>query len=510
MIKYEEELIKVLKQSEKEAINLKHNFIGTEHFLIGALSQDNEISNILKKEINKESFINETNKYIRKDKNISIPTYTPLLKKIILESTNKNEITLRNVMLNILKNSDGIAITILNNQKVNINKLINKISNDKTLKYGINLNEKVKNKKYIPIVGREKEINELIEALCKKDKNNAILVGEAGVGKTAIVEALAYKINKNEVPKELQNKKIIEISMSSVISGTRYRGEFEEKNELIEALCKKDKNNAILVGEAGVGKTAIVEALAYKINKNEVPKELQNKKIIEISMSSVISGTRYRGEFEEKMEKIIDEFKENDDYILFIDEIHTMVGTGSSDGAIDASNILKPSLARNEIKCIGATTTKEYKKSFLKDKALNRRFQIINIEEPSIKETLNILKNVKKHYEIFHNVKISTKELNTIINIASKDNTKKEPDRSLELLDLICTKAKINKPNINIKINELLKEKTYYIKANNFKEAKNIDKLIKNFKNEKTIISKKQILETININKNKEALGFKI
>lgn len=439
MIKYEEDLIKVLKQSEKEAINLKHNFIGTEHFLIGTLSQNNEISNILKKEINKENFINETNKYIRKDKNISIPTYTPLLKKIILESTNKNEITLRNVILNILKNSDGIAITILNNQKVNINKLINKFSNDKTLKYGINLNEKVKNKKYIPIVGREKEIN-----------------------------------------------------------------------ELIEALCKKDKNNAILVGEAGVGKTAIVEALAYKINKNEVPKELHNKKIIEISMTSVISGTRYRGEFEEKMEKIIDEFKENDDYILFIDEIHTMVGTGGSDGAIDASNILKPSLARNEIKCIGATTTTEYKKSFLKDKALNRRFQIINIEEPSETETLNILKNVKKYYENFHNVKINTKELNTIINLASKDNTKKEPDRSLELLDLICTKAKINKPNINTKINGLLKEKAYYIKAKNFKEAKNIDKLIKNFKNEKTIISKKQILESININKNKEALGFKI
>lgn len=439
MIKYEEDLIKVLKQSEKEAINLKHNFIGTEHFLIGTLSQNNEISNILKKEINKENFINETNKYIRKDKNISIPTYTPLLKKIILESTSKNEITLRNVILNILKNSDGIAITILNNQKVNINKLINKFSNDKALKYGINLNEKVKSKKYIPIVGRAKELN-----------------------------------------------------------------------ELIEVLCKKDKNNAILIGEAGVGKTAIVEALAYKINKNEVPKELHNKKIIEISMTSVISGTRYRGEFEEKMEKIINEFKENDDYILFIDEIHTMVGTGGSDGAIDASNILKPSLARNEIKCIGATTTTEYKKSFLKDKALNRRFQIINIEEPSETETLNILKNVKKYYENFHNVKINTKELNTIINLASKDNTKKEPDRSLELLDLICTKAKINKPNINTKINGLLKEKAYYIKAKNFKEAKNIDKLIKNFKNEKTIISKKQILESININKNKEALGFKI
>lgn len=439
MIKYEEDLKKVLKQSEKEAINLNHNFIGTEHLLIGALLQDNEISNILKKEINKDNLINKTNKYIKKDKNISIPTYTPLLKKIIIESTNENKITLRNVILNIFKNNDGIAITILNDQKVNINKLINKISNDKTLKYGINFNEKVKNKSYIPIVGREKEIN-----------------------------------------------------------------------ELIEALCKKDKNNAIIVGEAGVGKTAIVEALAYKINKNEVPKELQNKKIIEISMSSVISGTRYRGEFEEKMEKIIDEFKENDDYILFIDEIHTMVGTGGSDGAIDASNILKPSLARNEIKCIGATTTREYNKSFLKDKALNRRFQIINIEEPSELETLNILKNVKKYYENFHKVKISSKELNTIINIASKDNTKKEPDRSLELLDLICTKAKINKSNTNIKINELLKEKANYIKANNFKEAKNIDKLIKNFKNEKIVITKKQILDTFNITKSKEILGFKV
>ena len=439
MIKYEEELIKVLKQSEKEAINLKHGFIGTEHFLIGTLSQNNELSNILKKEINKDFFINETNKYIKKEKNVSFPIYTPLLKKIILESTNKNDITLRNVILNILKNNDGIAITILNNQKTNINKLINKLSINKTLKYGINLNEKVKNKNYIPIVGRTKEIN-----------------------------------------------------------------------ELIEALCKKDKNNAILIGEAGVGKTAIIEALAYKINKGEVPKELQNKKIIEICMSSVISGTRYRGEFEEKMEKIIDEFKENEEYILFIDEIHTMVGTGGSDGAIDASNILKPSLARNEIKCIGATTTSEYKKSFLKDKALNRRFQIINIEEPTQLETLNILKNTKKYYEKFHNVKISSKELNTIIKLASNDKSKKEPDRSLEMLDLICTKAKINKPNINIKINELLKSKNSFIKEKNYKEAKNIDKIIKNFKNEKITITKKQILETLGINRNEKILGFKI
>lgn len=439
MIKYEEELIKTLKQSEKEAIELKHNFIGTEHFLIGVLSQENEISNILNKEINKNIFINEVNKYIKKDKNVSMPTYTPLLKKIILDSIDNNIITLKKVILNILQNNDGIAITILNNQRININKLINKISNDKTSKYGINLNEKVRNKSYIPIVGREKEIKELIEALCKKDKNNAILIGEAGVGKTAIVEALAYKIN----------------------------------------------------------------------NEN-VPKELLSKIIIEISMSSVISGTRYRGEFEEKVEKIIEEFKENEDYILFIDEIHTMVGVGGSDGAIDASNILKPALARNEIKCIGATTTNEYKKSFLKDKALNRRFQIINITEPSTKETLNILKKVKKHYENFHNVKIGTKELTTIVTLASKDVERKEPDKSLELLDLICTKAKISTPNINNKINELLTVKTNYLKINNYKEAKNIDKKIQNIKNKKIIINNKQIIEIFKNYKSKETLGFKI
>ena len=166
----------------------------------------------------------------------------------------------------------------------------------------------------------------------------------------------------------------------------------------------------------------------------------------------------------------------------------------------------KTDIARNEIKCIGATTTSEYKKSFLKDKALNRRFQIINIEEPTQLETLNILKNTKKYYENFHNVKISSKELNTIIKLASKDKSKKEPDRSLEMLDLVCTKAKINKPNINIKINELLKSKNSFIKEKNYKEAKNIDKIIKNFKNEKITITKKQILETLGINRNEKIL----
>ena len=223
MIEYDENLIKALKQSEREAIKLKHNFIGTEHLIIGVLSINTEISNILKEEINKKKFIKDINKYIKKDNKITIPSYTPLLKKIILDSVEDSTITLKNVLLNIIRNNDGIAITILNNQNVNINKIYKKLLNENNLKYGINLNEKVKTKDY-NITGRDKELNELIEALCKKDKSNAILIGEAGVGKTAIVEALAIKINNDEVPDYLNKKQIIELNMSSIVCGNIYRG----------------------------------------------------------------------------------------------------------------------------------------------------------------------------------------------------------------------------------------------------------------------------------------------
>ncbi len=438
MIEYDENLIKALKQSEKEAIKLKHNFIGTEHLIIGVLSINNEISNILKKEINKKEYIKEINKYIKKDSKITIPSYTPLLKKIILESVKDNKITLKNVLLNIIKNNDGIAITILNNQNIDINKIYKKLLNETNLKYGINLNNKVKNQTY-NITGRDKELN-----------------------------------------------------------------------ELIEALCKKDKSNAILIGEAGVGKTAIVEALAKKINNNDVPEYLKNKQIIELTMSSIVSGTRYRGEFEEKIEKIISEFESNEDLILFIDEIHTMVGAGGAEGAIDASNILKPYLARNKIKCIGATTINEYNKTISKDKALNRRFQIIKVNEPTKEETLNILKNTKKYYEKYHNVKINNKDLKFIIEITDKDKTKKNPDKSLELLDLLCTKTKINDTTIKKETNKLLTTKIELLKNKKFKEAKSIDKKINNLKINKIKLDKTSIKESINIKNYTQTIGFRV
>lgn len=438
MIEYDENLIKALKQSEREAIKLKHNFIGTEHLIIGVLSLNNDISNILKKEINKKDFIKDINKYIKKDTKITIPSYTPLLKKIILDSVEDNTITLKNVLLNIIKNNDGIAITILNNQNVNINKIYKKLLNETKLKYGVNLNEKVKTRDY-NITGRDKELN-----------------------------------------------------------------------ELIEALCKKNKSNAILIGEAGVGKTAIVEALAIKINNDDVPDILKNKQIIELTMSSIVSGTRYRGEFEEKIEKIINEFENNEELILFIDEIHTMVGAGGAEGAIDASNILKPYLARNKIKCIGATTINEYNRTISKDKALNRRFQIIKVNEPTNEETLNILKNTKKYYEKFHNVKITNKDLKFIIDTTSKDKTKKNPDKSLELLDLLCTKTKINNTSIKEETNKLLTIKIDLLKNKKFKEAKFIDKKINNLKLNKLKLDKTNIKESLNINSYTHFIGFKV
>ncbi len=438
MIEYDENLIKALKQSEREAIKLKHNFIGTEHLIIGVLSLNNDISNILKKEINKKDFIKDINKYIKKDTKITIPSYTPLLKKIILDSVEDNTITLKNVLLNIIKNNDGIAITILNNQNVNINKIYKKLLNETKLKYGVNLNEKVKTRDY-NITGRDKELN-----------------------------------------------------------------------ELIEALCKKNKSNAILIGEAGVGKTAIVEALAIKINNDDVPDILKNKQIIELTMSSIVSGTRYRGEFEEKIEKIINEFENNEELILFIDEIHTMVGAGGAEGAIDASNILKPYLARNKIKCIGATTINEYNRTISKDKALNRRFQIIKVNEPTNEETLNILKNTKKYYEKFHNVKITNKDLKFIIDTTSKDKTKMNPDKSLELLDLLCTKTKINNTSIKEETNKLLTIKIDLLKNKKFKEAKFIDKKINNLKLNKLKLDKTNIKESLNINSYTHFIGFKV
>lgn len=437
MINYDEEVIKILKISEEEAKKLCHQYVSTEHIILAILKYNNSLSNIFKSQnINYLDYKNIIINNIPKDKNNFVVSYTPLLKKIIEQSINGRQINLKSIVIKILEDENSIANTLLNIMGHNTLKLYNILKNEKTIKYGINLNKEIN--------------NELLYERCK------------------------------------------------------------ELNELIEILCRKNKNNALIIGEAGVGKTALVEYLAQKINKKNVPKELLNKEIISINLASIVSGTKYRGEFEEKLENLINELQNNTNYILFIDEIHTVLGAGSSEGSIDAANILKPYLARNKIKCIGATTISEYNKSIKKDKALNRRFQTIIIKEPNKSETEKILISSKKYYENFHNVKINNSIIKKIVELSEQYlKDKKEPDRSLDILDIACTKVKLTNNKL-IEIEKLRELKNKHIKNNEFDKAKSINLKISNIHKKNKLLTFNIIKDCYKIKNNNTSLGFKV
>ncbi len=272
-------------------------------------------------------------------------------------------------------------------------------------------------------------------------------------------------------------------------------GRESEIERVVTVLSRRTKSNPVLIGEAGVGKTAIVEGLATRIAKNEVPGGLIGKQIYQVDLSSVVAGTKFRGEFEERIKGIIDEATDDDSVLLFIDEIHLLSGAGSSEGSMDAANILKPALARNSIKLIGATTLDEYRRSIEKDKALSRRFQTVMVEEPSATVTLRILKGIKKHYEKHHGVKIPDEILETAITMSQRYiNDRFMPDKVIDIIDeasAICKvaadkkgggkykKMKIEKATLERKIEEAA-EKEDYEKAANYKtEAVKLDKEIK-------------------------------
>ena len=264
-----------------------------------------------------------------------------------------------------------------------------------------------------------------------------------------------------------------------------------------------------------MGKTAIVEELAKKIVSNNVPNFLKNTTIISVNISSLVSGTKYRGDFEEKLNKIIKELEDNKKIIMFIDEIHTLVGAGGAEGAIDASNILKPALSRGNIKCIGATTINEYKKYIEKDKALDRRFQKIYIEEPNNKETLTILKRIKKDYEKYHNVKVNDNVLEKIVYLSKKYiNDRKEPDRSIDILDEICAKAEVkNKNDILCKqkkeLEKIITKKHNAIKTKDYKTASIIRQEEKRLEKTINTITNKPKIKEVTINDLKNVLEYK-
>ncbi|GAX87952.1 ATP-dependent Clp protease ATP-binding subunit ClpA [Lebetimonas natsushimae] len=289
------------------------------------------------------------------------------------------------------------------------------------------------------------EIDFFIALLEDETSYAAQLLKEFGIEKVEIVE---YVTENKEEAKEEKSKVLEEFTTELTSIAKEFDdviGREKEINRIMQILVRRKKNNPVLVGEPGVGKSAIVEGLAKKIALNEVPKELKGKKIYSLDMGSLIAGTKYRGEFEKRMKAILKELKKEDEPILFIDEIHMIVGAGAAGGSnMDVANLLKPALARGEIRCIGATTYEEYKNYFEKDRALNRRFQKIDIKEPSIEDTIKILEGLKPKYEEFHKVRYSKEALKSAANLAKKYLREKFlPDSAIDLIDEAGAKYKL-------------------------------------------------------------------
>lgn len=422
---YSYEVSKILKVAEREMLELRHPYVGTEHLLLSLLKLEN-ISKIASKyNLTYDRFKNELINIVgRSSKKSEVVLYTPLLRIVLndavtIAKNEQNEVSEFTLMNALLTSDDGIAIRILMLMNVDIDSLFNEIATSKgktLLNIGTNLN----------------------------DINKDILIGRD-----------------------------------------------EELKSIMEILLRKIKNNPLLIGEAGVGKSAIVYELARRIKMGNVPEKLKKYKIISVDMASLLSNTKYRGEFETRLNNIISEIKQHGNIILFIDEIHTLVKSGGGESSVDAANILKPYLASDDIKIIGATTISEYEHSIARDKALSRRFRIVNVLEPNREETINILKGVRTLYEDYHQVSISDENIEDIVDMTDIYITNNHnPDKSLDVLDYVASRVSM-RYYLNTEeaiCNEFLKNKDY-------KNALRVKKEMKKRSND--VISKEDILSVI-------------
>lgn len=426
--KFDEDAQNVLVMAKKEMHSLKHPYVGSEHLLLSILHNiDLEVTQMLNEyQITYDRYRNEIIKVIGEGKVCNNwYLYTPLLKRIIenaiLDSKEENSyVTVDKLFVSLLEEGDGVANRILLGMNIDIDLLYEKFSS-----------------RFIYRKGNRK--------------------------KSLLLEEYATDLNK----------KYVEDGFDPVV------GRDDKVSRLIEILMRRTKNNPLLIGEAGVGKTAIVEELVRRIVNGHVPKKLENNRVLSISMSGLISGTKYRGEFEERINKIIGELEQEKDIVLFIDEVHTLVGAGGAEGAIDASNILKPYLARGKIRIIGATTIDEYKKYLEKEKALDRRFQKVFIEEPSKSDTEKILLKLREIYENYHGVKISDDVIKLIVELSDRYiSLGKFPDKAIDVLDEACCKAAIvdnfyesRQKNLSVEINDIKSQKNRAIINHDYKLA---------------------------------------
>lgn len=320
-------------------------------------------------------------------------------------------------------------------------------------------------------------VEDLVVSLLDEGEGIAIrIIMDMGIDIESLYDELVMK-KKSTKPLELYN---IGKKMEDYVCDDLLVGREQELNLIMETLLRKNKNNPLLIGDAGVGKSALVEELVRRIKKGDVPNKLKEKTIVSLEMGSLVAGTKYRGEFEEKLNKIIREVEENPDIILFVDEMHTMSNAGGAEGAINASDILKPYLARGKVKIIGATTTSEYNRYLTKDKALARRFEVIKINEPNMEETINILDKIKGSFEKHYNLKISRSNIEEIVSLTNKYIMNRyNPDKSIDLLDSVCamkmvegSTSKQNK-ELDKELKKIIEKKNEYVKNNDFAKALN-------------------------------------
>ena len=431
----------VIMGAQKESENFKHGYIGTEHILLGIMLEDGyakktiESFNIDFDEVRDlvEEYLGFGDYTMPKDELLLTPRTKKLFDESFVEASRFNHkyASPEHMLLALIKEDDSVAYTLLSKLNVDFKKI-------------------------------EKDLEKYLEN--KNEKEDA---WEEGV---EIREEKGSILTKYSIDLTKQAKKG---KLDPVI------GRETENRRILEILCRRIKNNPCLIGEPGVGKTAVVEGLAQNIIEGNVPENLKGKRVLSLDLSAMVAGAKYRGEFEDRLKKAISEIKEEKNIIIFIDEIHTIIGAGGAEGAIDAANILKPALARGEIQCIGATTTNEYKKYIEKDTALERRFQPIMVGEPNKEETLEILKGLREKYETHHNVKILDESLKAAVNLSDRYITDRfMPDKAIDLIDEASAKLRIENlvtpssiKEINTKIEKIMEEKENAVDSEDFEKA---------------------------------------
>ena len=395
----------VLNLAIKSAETYGHNYIGTEHILVGLLSTDSTVPALTNNGVTYEG----VDRLIREEIGVGNPTsltpddFTPRAKRIIeisfqIARTMRNSyVSVEHILAALLKEEDSYAV-----------KFINELGTDS-----------------------QRILDDLITDLSSNSYDSNQQSGSKKKGKSKTPTLDEFGKNLTELAKQGKIDPVI--------------GREKEIKRVIQILSRRNKNNPCLIGEPGVGKTAIAECLALKIVNGEVPEMLANKTIYSLDLTSMVAGTKYRGDFEERIKKAMDEVKDNKDVILFIDEIHNIMGAGAAEGAVDAANILKPSLARGEIQVIGATTISEYRKNIEKDAALERRFQPVTVGEPTEEETVEILKGLRDKYEAHHKVKITDEAIDSAVKLSSRYiNDRFLPDKAIDLIDEAASVVRLN------------------------------------------------------------------